>query len=341
MRAKLLDGAPQPCSLSELRIWLVGGGRLVSALSQVCDVIELSPSEWDRRRQDDRRSAFLLVEAGNSLGDKWGDELDRILDYCERISLPRLLWVSGGPLAPYWLDRCDRFERVFSMDRNLLPGLEAAGARMPSILWPAAAPAGDAQPLDADESADAVVWLGGWEPQWPAAWRERLTSVLRGSAERGLRIVTTGKLDGLPADLQTRIAPAPPGESPAAALCRVKVVIGADAEIGSATFAAPVVFDAAAAGAAVITPHEFATIHDFGVGGMGRRTQNLIPIVVDGESAGEEIDRLLADDLLHSEVVSHLQRVIAHNHTYRHRLATLASAVGYRLTPDALDPASA
>ncbi|HEX6688973.1 MAG TPA: glycosyltransferase, partial [Solirubrobacterales bacterium] len=162
-----------------------------------------------------------------------------------------------------------------------------------------------------------------------------------GAADRGLRIVASGELEGLPPDLGDRIAPSPPAESRAAALCRAKVVIGADAEIGSATFAAPVVFDAAAAGAAVITPHEFATIHDFGVGGMGPRTQNLIPIVKDGDGVRAEIDRLLADDLRHGEIVSHLQRIVAHNHTYRHRLATLASAVGYRLTPDALDPAPA
>ncbi|HEX6687804.1 MAG TPA: hypothetical protein VF085_03975, partial [Solirubrobacterales bacterium] len=182
MSAKPPDGAAKPSSLSDLRIWVVGGSRLTSALSQVCDVAILSPSEWIRHCQGDRRSAFLLVEAGSGVDGEWGDELDRVLERCERISLPRLLWVSGGPLTPYWLDRCNRFERVFCMDRSLLPGLEAAGARMPSILWPGAvAPSGQSQPVDAVGSADAVVWLGGWERRWPAAWRKRLTSVLRGA----------------------------------------------------------------------------------------------------------------------------------------------------------------
>jgi hypothetical protein len=336
------DGTPKPRDPGELRIWLVGGDRLASACLQSCHAAVLRPGDWRERSQDGPPPAFLLIEADSGVERTWGDELGLVLDHCERSAIPRLLWVAISPLDPYWLERCRFFERVFTMDREQLPELEAAGARMPSILWPAAAPPIAPSPgTEGRERSGAVVWLGGWRHDWPEQWRARLTAVLRGAAERDLRITQDADLEGLPADLWDRVSTAEPAESRESALAGARVVIGADSTIGSLTFAPPIAFDAIARGAAVITPHDFASVHDFGVGAIkGTPPGGLMPVVHDSGGAIAEIDRLL-DEPLRAEVVSHLQRIVVHNHTHQHRLATLASAVDIRLTPDALGPTPA
>lgn len=326
--------APQPRSLRELPLWFAGGDELAAKLGTACDVTVLGPADW-RERVQGSEPAFLLVEGSGETEARWSDELDHLLSHCEKqtYKLPTLLWFTVSPIEPAWLERCGRFDQVFGAERWQTPTLEAAGAPEPSTLWPATALPIEPGPCeDTNGRADDVVWIGGWRRDWPEAWRERLTSVLRGAAKRGLRIVPVADMDGLPTDLHACVADTEPAVDPLSALRRAKVVIAADAAVGSPTFVPPVAFDAPACGAAVLTPHDFAGIHEFGVGFVVDGSwRNMIPIVHDGDITVAEIDRLLDDERYRSEVVSHLQRIVSHNHTYGQRAATLASAAGYRL----------
>jgi hypothetical protein len=334
-------GLSTPSCLSELRIWLVGGKRLAAALSAICHVDVLRPTKWRREIKGVCHPAFLLVEAGDESEAAWGKELDGLLERCKRETVPRLLWATGSALESYWLERCGHFSRVFAGDRAELAGLRAAGATLPSVLWPAATCGiAQPQPIAGGQRTDTVLWLGGWRREWPATWRERLASVLRGAARRGLHIVAEASLEGMPRDLGSCLRDTTDTLRRETALRGARVVIGADPVIGSPTFAPAVVFDAVACGAAPITPHEFFTIHDFGVGDVkGPNQKDLVPVVRDGDTTAAEIDRLMGDDSLYDEVIRHLRLIVSNNHTYVHRLATLASAVGYRVSPDALDPA--
>jgi hypothetical protein len=323
----------KPHSLHELRLWLVGSEEMRAAVESVCVAEVLRPAEWR-----DRSPALLLVEAAEGVDEIWGDELERLLDHCRAASIPCLLWVTASPLGSYWLARCRLFDRVFTVDRGQVPELEAAGARDPWVLWPATAiPPDEPGPVEPTERPHDVVWLGGWSPEWPEEWRERLASVLSGVAEHSLCIVAVEDLEGLPADLRQFVAPPPRNGNGKTALLRAKAVVGADPRNGSPLVAPQVVFDAAVCGAAVVTPHDFASLHDFAVGGTREAPwRNLVPVVHDGEAAVAEIGQLLDDDPLRGEVVSHMRRIAANNHTYAHRVATLASAAGYRLVPDPL-----
>lgn len=325
--------APQPRSLRELPLWFAGGDELAAMLGTVCDVTVLGPGDW-RERTQGSEPAFLLVEGSEETEARWGEELDHLLGQCEQGHMPpTLLWLTVSPIGPAWLERCGRFDRAFAAERGQVPTLEAAGAPEPSPLWPATALPIEPGPCeDTNDRADDVVWLGGWSGDWPEAWRERLASVLRGAAKRGLRIVPVAEMEGLPADLQACVADAEPSMDRLSALRDAKVVIAADAAVGWPTFVPPVAFDAAACGAAVLTPHDFAGIHEFGVGFVVDGSwRNMIPIVHDGDITVMEIDRLLDDERYRGEVVSHLRGIVAHNHTYAQRLATLASVANHQL----------
>lgn len=328
-----------PRALRELRIWMAAGESLVGGLAEVCEVEVIRPDTWEADARG--APAFLLVETA----DPWADrqkQLDALLSHCAQTGIPSLLWITASPLAPHWLDRCRRFDRVFTVDRSQLPELEAAGAKSPAKLWP-----GVRTPPEIPEAhgkasqRESVVWLGGWRADWPAPWRERLAAVLRGSAEYGLSIVEVADLDSLPSDLKTYIRVAQPFETTNDLIRRARVVVGADPIFGAPSLAPPVVLEAAASAIAVITPHTFLSRHDFMVGGIGDAPwRNLVPVVRDDRMAADELDNL-QDDELYDEVVDHLHRIVVNNHTWAHRLATLSSTVGVRLAPDAQSPTPA
>ncbi|HMJ73573.1 MAG TPA: hypothetical protein VK471_09445 [Solirubrobacterales bacterium] len=345
----------RPEALHELRPLVVGSERLISAIAGMCAADVLRPSDRQKHWAGDCLPDFLLVEDTGGIEAQWDGELDVLLDRCERAGIPRLLWIGVSPIRPYWLDRCARFDRVFTMDVGQLEQLEAAGAQQPSVLWPATSlPIGEAWGSDTDDRPDAVVWLGGWRRDWSAEWIKQLTSVLRGAAECELRIFEAENMDDMPSELRPCVAGATGVANRRALLHSASVVICADPVVGSPTFAPPIVFDAAACGAAVVTPHRFATRYDFGVERQDEDIPNsihdalssnplwdLVPHVTNSDATLERVGLLLRDKSLRDESVSHLRRIVFRNHTYHSRLATLASAIDCRLIPDALGSASA
>lgn len=329
-------------SLRELRIWLVGSRRLASSLATICNVTAPQEENWQAALKDGDLPAFLLVEAGGlTTGTGEGrasmSELELLLDGCERAAVPRFVWIRDAPISSLDMELIARFDRVFTADRDQLPALEAAGIAAPSLLWTATTLTSDGvMSTDAAARPEPVVWLGGWREEWPPAWRERLTSVLRGAAQRGLRIYRTDGTIAVPGDLMECVVDLGAAADRIALLRRARVVIGADPLVGRPGFTPEVVFDAIACGAAVVTPHDFLSMHDFGIGGTRNVPwRNLIPIVHDGDVTVEEIDRLLQDDQLRREIVEHARRIVVNNHTYAHRLATLASAANLRSIPSA------
>lgn len=339
---KTLSGsAPAPRSPRDLRPWLVGDGALARGLGGACQATVLHPGDWSRQAASVDPPAFLVVEGSAACAAAWGEELDRLLERCEGASIPTMLWLSTSPIGDYWRDRCARFDRVFSTDRSHRLELEALGIQMPSTLWPATA-----LPIEAADAGRAprpypVVWLGSWRAEWAPAWRERLAAVLGGAVECGLRIVASGDLGDLPEEFRSSIA-TDGGESREEVLHQAAVVVATDPEIGSRTACPVTALDAAACGAAVITPHDFSSDMHFAIAELkDGRPRHLIQPVHDADGARAEIERLLSDGRLRGEVTAHTARILANNHTYSHRLATLASAVGYRLVPDAGLPAPA
>ena len=320
--------------LRELRPWLVGGEELCSALWPICGLQRLTPGDW-RGCRHEPAADFLLVEATSEAQAEWGEALDRLLETCGRRCVPRFLWFRGEVEGAFWLERLGRFERVFATKRGQLRELAERGVEEPGAMWAATAlPAEGAAVAMGEERSIDVLWLGGWRPEWPAAWRERLASVLRGASRHGLTILPLSPVEGLPEDLWPFVCGARRSAGERAALLgQAKVAIGADAGGGGVAAAPQAIFDAAACGAAVVTPHEFAAPYDFALMRPGRPPLDLLPSV-DGERRAEaEVGRLLGDMGLRDEVARHLRGAVAYNHTYAHRLAMLASAAGRRLLP--------
>jgi hypothetical protein len=317
--------------LAELRVCFVGSTRLAEALAASCVLTVLEPDGWQGDLRD-RTPDFVLVEGCERTEPGWDGQIGALLGSCGRAAIPRLLWITSDPPDPALLARCKDFERVFTVDRGQVSALTEAGAVAPSPLWEATSLESGPVEVDREERPDPVVWLGGWRREWPEQWRQHLVAVLRGAAAAGLTIVPVSAIDGLPNDLRPHLAGGG-GEDRLRVLRRARVVIGADPEVGSAHTAPSVVFDAIACGAAVITPHAFTYYAAFSARVDGE-LRHFIPYVYDAESTAEAAERFLTDGALREEAVSRCRQIVAHNHTYAHRLATLASAAGLSLLPD-------
>ena len=324
-----------PRKLSELRIGYIGGDRLAGALRSVCEVDALEPEAW-RQGLADRAVHLLLVEGRGPLPPEWRGELAGVLAACGRLEVPRMLWATGDPLDGRYLALADDFDRAFASGvRGLLAALEA-GFRDPSLLWNATAlPVDDRAAVETAARPDPIVWIGGWRDDWPDARRARLEEVLRAASSRGLRILGLSDPAALPERLRQY---ARPTELPRqAALERARLVLAADPNDFADDVVPGVLFDAIACGAAPISPTPVGNSWDFCRGGDlgGAPPEDLIPAVDSRETAAAEIDRLLDDSILREDIVHRCRRIVAYNHTHAHRAATLASAAGLRLIPDA------
>ncbi len=313
----------------------------MGATGAVCRVTSLAHDEdWPARLRD-RRPDLLLVEGVEILAAPWADRLEALIAACEAEAIPRFLWITASRLDPTFR-LCRRFSRIFSVDRDHLHMLRTASRHSPSLLWPGTTIPVTAEPERAAEEVrpDPVVWLGAWRSDWPEGWRMRLLSILDAAVPHGLRIVAPADPGALPADLQRCIDPDPRPDTEAR-LRRAKVVVATDPAGTTPRFAPKVAFDAMACGAAVISPHTFAAVFDFSRGTRFHSSwRELIPPVPDRNAAAAEFERLLTDDAIYADTVQTCRRIVAYNHTHAHRIASLASAAGIRLIPDATaDPA--
>jgi hypothetical protein len=166
------------------------------------------------------------------------------------------------------------------------------------------------------------VWTGQWNVEWSLEWRERVISILRATAGYGLHVTDRQSLGALPGDLQDRARQVP--LSTEQAIGNADVVIGVHSRSESPYVVPTVVFDAIAAGAAVLSPH------DDGMVGLFR---DLMPLC--GRLAKKsDIANIVNDPARRHDAVRHCREIVAYNHTYAHRVATIASGVGYHLVPD-------
>lgn len=322
-------------TLDEVSVWLVGSERLRYALGTVCHVEPLEPGDW-RQHLAERSADFLLVEGTERFDNSWLGEISELLKACEGAGVTRMLWITSSPFDPSCLMHGERYSRGFAAGVTQLRLLLEAGFRDPSLLWNATALPVDDRPVpETAARPNPVVWLADWREESSPAWRERLLSILRPSAEWGLSIIGLDDPDLLPPDLRRHVRPAASRQD---ALERARVVVAADPTMATGDLVPSVLFDAIACGAAVISPTAVGSIWDFCAGGtQGVAPRDLILAARDSKSAELELHRLLSDDVLREQTVHACRRVVAYNHTYANRLATLASAAGLPLIPNAPD----
>lgn len=317
--------------LRDFRMWVASHRRLAEQFADFCDARRVG----GRAELPAGHPAHCLLVEDRWICDSNACDVNALLAACGTAGVPRLLWARESPLRSEALAFGAEFERAFSVDVDSMGVLAGAGCRDPSPLPEASALGSSVVPMPIEERPLGVVWLGGWNADWPAEWRSRLARILVAAAPFGLQIFGVSAPSVLPREVR-ECAVAEGWGSSTSLLSSARLAIATDPAIGLEGAAPAVAFDAAACGTAVASPHARGLVAaGFWslVKGEGIKTDVAL-LLTDDIDVGGEIERLLADPSERQQMAQRARRLMLNNHTYGHRVATIASAVGWRVVPD-------
>jgi len=350
-RRRWLAGARMP-GLEELRVAAVLDAETEACLAPECDLdCGFGAGDW-RERLEARPPHLLLVEsAGRGNGGSWAGALAphpaspqaglpalrELVGWCRERGIPSAFWATRDPLG------FDRFaaaaalcDHVFTIDAGRIPAYRelpgsAAGtvgalplAAQPRLHNPIAGGAGGrlAEPA----------FLGPYERGWPGERRRELDLLLDAALPRGLVVYEgefgaaggesggEGVADGLPERFRAQLAGRLPYDQTAAAYKRHAVFLCANPAAASPTALPRQVFELLACETAVLsTPG----------GGLEQILGDLVPVAHSREEAAQQLERLLGDEGGRRRLAERGRRHVLGAHTYRDRLAELATAVGF------------
>jgi Glycosyl transferases group 1 len=302
---------------------------------RVCPTVDASSRDW-RADLESRPPHNLLVES--SAAHDWGaDDGDgevgrvrQLLDWSEE---------HGGVATAFWettpapritapASLLERFRHLFVADPEAVaPLAEKLGGRRPMQLPLAAQVIPES--VRGFTARDHPVAFFAARPDRVDGKRQReLEIVLDAAARHQLAILEReGKREEpLPDRLARFSTLAASNRAAIESLQNSRIAIGVDPRNEAALMVPQLVFDALAAGTVVLVPNYMrGVITLFRYTAVSTKT---------GDEAEEEIDRLLGDRAQWSEVSTVSRSAILNAHTYPHRIATIASAAGFRLVPE-------
>lgn len=309
----------RPSTLAELRVGLIAGEEFGPSIERVCDAHRLSPDSCLSAIEHER---FDLVLVTSEPG--WRQVVPNLLQVCSEQGIPTVQWITSAALTADISEHAALFDRVFVVDYKHIEALRTITTEVPSLL-----PFGCRGPVNGHHDGSPrpipVAWIGQWSDSWPRAGAEALSMILAAAASRGLRIAAVEDAQppgtSFPPELEPFVESMTAGEM----MSRARVVIAVDPSRASGTTVPPLVFDALAHGAAVIAKRGWA---------VKNTLRNLVDLANSRDDATSALGRLLEDEDQRLSRVKEAQRVLRYNHTFGHRLATIASAVGYHVVPD-------
>ncbi len=339
--------------LDELRVAAILDPATEACLAPECELdTGFGAGDW-RERLEERPPHMLLIEsavAGN--GGGWTGAvsphpgspqaelpaLRELTAWCRKRGIPTAFWATRDPLG------FDRFARaaslcdhVFTVDAEridsyrALPGCKAQTvaalpfAAQPRLHNPIAAGAGRG------ELRPGPGFAGTYDRGWPREHLEGLEGLFEASGPFGLTIYEC-ELDAADADqgFPSRFLPTVERRTSYCELPdaykRHPVFLSASPTATSPTAVPRQVFELLACGTPVLSTPSAAVEEIFG---------ELVPVGGDEDEASLRLENLLPDEDRRSDLASRGQRYVLGAHTYRDRLAELASAVGFNLAAGA------
>ena len=326
----------------ELRVAAVLDEASAACLGPECELIEVTSDGW-REELEEREPHLLLVEsawAGTS--GSWQYQvasydhpdsaglarLTELTGWCRDRDVPTVFWSNADPAyGERFRAAAGLFDRVFTTHGESVPTLATADGSEPpavAVLPFAAAPALH-NPSGAPDRRDSrPCWVGAFH----AAARDPL---LAPATALGLAIYEPltrqpDGYEGFPDDLAAHVAGHPTYARAGLAYRAHAVALSAEPAPASPTMVARGAFEAAACGTAVVsTPSH----------GLGAVFGDLVTVVETPAATTAAIERVTEDEGRRSRITTAARRLVFAEHTYRHRLATIARAAGYQVSAEA------
>jgi hypothetical protein len=291
----------RPLSVSGLRVAAIAGPRLVDALDGECELLPLDTHpvpEWPEGSRPD-----LLLIDGDGLPSQEDsiavDAIGALLETCREAGVPTGAWV-GEDRVQHTSPLLSRVHRVFAPDTVVAASLADRVPQRPIVVPHAASKSSLRGELP---TGAGVAYSDGYDGCPPEGSEAYVESLLEAAAPFGLQ--------PLPADDPERAA-------------ETLRECAALLHIGSAESLPRAAFDALGAGLHVVAPGNH----------LGLR---VVPGLVAHGRAAEKVEAELRSAMGSAEEEvgrRQLRRAAAgHAHTYPHRIATIASALGFALLP--------
>lgn len=327
---------PPPERLSELRLAALAGQAHLQSLRRACRVVDVRAEDWSGGPNRDLPHLLLIESSGlrkqprgvGPLADEMVERALELLDWCGREGVPAALWETflrrriNTPLS-----LMEGAPKLFVADPEAVePLAQQLGGRRPMQL-PLAAQVIPEERIPFAERKIEVAFLGRWAEWFSGHRREELEAILDAAAQRGL-VIFGHEEDREDYLLPERFLPfavtVPSDRRGIESFRDARIVVGLDPRNHGRLMVPQVVFDALAAGSAVISPNHT---------GLRRLVGHITVLLRSREEAEREMDRLLGDEGEWGWMSERARNAILNAHTYKHRVATIASAFGLRLVP--------
>jgi Glycosyl transferases group 1 len=332
-----------PQSVTDLRVATLAGGAHLECISRVCTAIDVGERDWNSGSVPGAPHLLLIESSGlraqpggeGALADEKVERAAELVAWAERGGISTALWETAlmrQIQTPTPLLRS--VKHVFVVDPEAAePLTEKLEGRRPMRL-PLAA---QTVPIDVPgygDRSNQVAFVGGWPAGFKGRFKEELEAILDVAADHGLVIFRSerdGTSDALPDRFSSFVRSMSSAAEAVEAFADSRMVVGFDPANSGRSAVPQLSLDALAAGSVLVAPNHAGTRSMF-------RYTSLF--AKDREEAKEAIGRVLGSEKEWSEMSEVGRRAILHAHTYSHRLATIASAAGFRVVPEALPKAA-
>jgi glycosyltransferase involved in cell wall biosynthesis len=245
------------------------------------------------------------------------------LAWCEPRGIATALWETSLlrriETPPSLLQRA---QHLFAAD----PEAKELEGRRPLRLPLAAQVIPESRPTYGERRRE-IAFVERWPAWFSGKRRQQLEAIMDAAAEYGLVILRPESAadSALPERFSSFVVRLPSDRDAVEALRDARLVIGADPRNHGRLMVPQLVFDAMAAGSVVIAPNYV---------GVRRLFAEFVVIPKTRDDAAAAIDRFLRNEDDWIEMSSNARIAILNAHTYAHRVATIASAAGFRLLPE-------
>ncbi|MGH2847634.1 MAG: CgeB family protein, partial [Thermoleophilaceae bacterium] len=327
--------AAEPDSSGRLRVAAVLDEVSAACFAFDCELVQLSPEGWEEQL-DELAPHFLLAESA------WAAKrpdfaalrvLSALTDECRKRDIPTVFWNTEDPTEfERFLEAASRFDHVFTVDAGCVPRYrELGGFRSVAALPFAAQPRLHNPAAVVEARSMSPCFAGAWYGDRHPDARRHLEDLLDAARPYGLVIYDRPDGPEEPAPgFPERFQPHIVGQLPYERLVDVykshEVFLNANPVLDSPTMCSRRALELAGCGTAVLSTPAKA---------LAALLDGAIPEAATREEASAELVRLLADRSYRERLTRSARRRVFARHTYRHRLAEIAAAVGVPFDPGA------
>jgi hypothetical protein len=323
-----------PQTVSELRVAVLAADPHLARVRLACRALDLGEHDSETRSGPDPHLALIessglrqRSDGSGPLSEEKAERAVELVGWCEGRGIPSILWETSPRreiATPRSLLRSA--DHLFVADPDAVARLGERLGRAPMQL-PLAVQSFPEDSPALGERDHAVGFLARWPSKFSGRLRGELDEILAAAEGHGLIIFQPeqeGDETGLSEHLRALVTPVRSAEEAIASFRNCRVVVAFDPCNRSRMMVPQLAFEALGSGSATLIPNH---------PGTRRLLRHAAAVATTRGQADAALETLLRDEKEWITASRLGRRVIQHAHTYSHRLATVASAAGFRVVP--------